>query len=107
MKVADSSRQAVVICGDGSFQMSMNELAAVRTRNLDLKILLLDNGVLGLVRQIQNTPPYHGSFGVSLEGSRITPLLPQPTGFPASGQTGKPRWKTRWTASSISRAAAC
>lgn len=83
VKVADSSRQAVVICGDGSFQMSMNELAAVRTRNLDLKILLLDNGVLGLVRQIQNTPPYHGSFGVSLEGSPDYAAIAAAYGIPS------------------------
>ena len=69
VKVAQPGRQTVVICGDGSFQMSMNELSAVRARNLDLKIVLIDNGVLGLVHQIQNTAPYHGSFGVSLDGS--------------------------------------
>ena len=61
----------------------MNELAAVRTRNLDLKILLLDNGVLGLVRQIQNTPPYHGSFGVSLEGSPDYAAIAAAYGIPS------------------------
>ena len=69
VKVANPKRQTVVICGDGSFQMSMNELAAVRARDMDLKIVLIDNGVLGLVHQIQNRSPYHGSFGVSLDGS--------------------------------------
>lgn len=69
VKVAQPGRQTMVVCGDGSFQMSMNELSAVRARNLDLKIVLIDNGVLGLVHQIQNTAPYHGSFGVSLDGS--------------------------------------
>lgn len=69
VKTAQPERQTVVICGDGSFQMSMNELAAVRAAGMDLKIVLLQNEVLGLVRQIQDTPPYHGAYGVELRGS--------------------------------------
>ena len=68
VKTAQPDRQTVVICGDGSFQMMMNELATVRAKGADLKIVLLVNGVLGLVNQIQNKPPYHGAFGVALEG---------------------------------------
>ena len=69
VKVAQRDRQTVVVCGDGSFQMAMNELAAVRAENIDLKIVLFENNVLGLVHQIQKTPPYHGPFGVDLDGS--------------------------------------
>ena len=69
VKVAQPDRQTVVICGDGSFQMSMNELAAVRAAGMDLKIVLFQNNVLGLVHQIQTAAPYHGPFGVSLDGS--------------------------------------
>ena len=58
----------VAVCGDGSFQMSMNELAAVKAHGFDLKIVLLRNGVLGLVNQIQSREPYHGPFGVRLDG---------------------------------------
>ena len=68
VKTAQRSRQVVAVCGDGSFQMSMNELAAVKAHGLDLKIVLLRNGVLGLVHQIQGKEPYHGPFGVNLEG---------------------------------------
>lgn len=68
VKTAQPDRQAVVICGDGSFQMMMNELATVRAKNMDLKIVMLRNGVLGLVNQIQSKAPYHGPFGVTLEG---------------------------------------
>ena len=68
VKMAQPERQTVVICGDGSFQMMMNELATVRAKGLDLKIVLLRNGVLGLVNQIQHKAPYHGPFGVDLEG---------------------------------------
>ena len=68
-KVADPKRQTLVVCGDGSFQMAMNELAAIQCAGSDIKIVLFRNNVLGLVNQIQNTAPYHGSFGVSLDGS--------------------------------------
>nr|WP_325302421.1 biosynthetic-type acetolactate synthase large subunit [uncultured Oscillibacter sp.] len=68
VKTAQRSRQVVAVCGDGSFQMSMNELAAVKAGGFDLKIVLFRNGVLGLVNQIQGKEPYHGPFGVRLEG---------------------------------------
>ena len=47
----------------------MNELAAVKCAGMDLKILLFRNNTLGLVHQIQSKAPYHGPFGVSLDGS--------------------------------------
>ena len=68
VKTAQPQRQTVVICGDGSFQMMMNELATLRSKGQDIKIVLLQNSVLGLVNQIQNKAPYHGSFGVTLDG---------------------------------------
>lgn len=45
----------IVICitGDGSFMMNIQELATVRRYNLPIKIFLLDNKALGLVRQWQ------------------------------------------------------
>ena len=47
----------------------MNELAAIRCAGLDIKIVLFRNHVLGLVNQIQRAAPYHGPFGVALDGS--------------------------------------
>ena len=69
VKKAQPDRQTVVVCGDGSFQMSMNELAAIRAADLDIKIVMIRNGILGLVHQIQNSSAYHGAFGVALDGS--------------------------------------
>lgn len=42
------------IAGDGSFRMNINELATVVRYNLPVKIILLNNSVLGMVRQWQN-----------------------------------------------------
>ena len=83
VKIAQPERQTVVICGDGSFQMSMNELSAVALRKLDIKILLFRNGVLGLVNQIQHTAPYHGPFGVNLDGSPDFEIIAQAYGIPS------------------------
>lgn len=83
IKKAQPDRQTVVICGDGSFQMSMNELAAVRAANMDIKIVMIRNGILGLVHQIQTSPAYHGAFGVSLEGSPDYAVLAAAYGIPS------------------------
>ena len=83
VKVAQPDRQTVVVCGDGSFQMSMNELAAVKCAGMDLKIVLFQNQVLGLVNQIQRTAPYHGPFGVALDGSPDFPAIAAAYGIPS------------------------
>lgn len=43
----------VLITGDGSFGMNLNELATAVTYNIPVVIVLMNNGVLGMVRQWQ------------------------------------------------------
>ena len=43
----------VAIVGDGGFQMSLAELATIRRYDLPVKIVLIDNRNLGMVRQWQ------------------------------------------------------
>ncbi len=43
----------VLICGDGGFQMNIQELATIREHNLPVKIAIVNNGCLGMVRQWQ------------------------------------------------------
>ncbi len=45
--------RTVLITGDGSFGMSLNELATAVTYNIPITIVILNNGVLGMVRQWQ------------------------------------------------------
>lgn len=45
--------RSVLVTGDGSFGMCLNELATAVTYNVPVVILLLNNGVLGMVRQWQ------------------------------------------------------
>ena len=83
VKVAKPGRQTVVVCGDGSFQMAMNELAAIRCADLDIKILVFQNHTLGLVHQIQKSVPYHGPFGVDLDGSPDFAAIAAAYGIPS------------------------
>ena len=52
-KMAAPDRQVVAVCGDGSFQMSMNELATMLQNNIKVKIIIMKNMYLGLVREYQ------------------------------------------------------
>lgn len=48
-----SGNKTVLITGDGSFGMNLNELATAVTYNTPVVIVLMNNGVLGMVRQWQ------------------------------------------------------
>ncbi|MBF0096874.1 MAG: biosynthetic-type acetolactate synthase large subunit [Magnetococcales bacterium] len=52
-QVAFPKRQVVVISGDGSIQMNIQELGTCLQYNLPIKIIILNNGYLGMVRQWQ------------------------------------------------------
>ncbi|MTI88181.1 MAG: biosynthetic-type acetolactate synthase large subunit [Balneolaceae bacterium] len=52
-KLAAPDRPVVSVIGDGGFQMTMQELATIYQNELDVKILLLNNEFLGMVRQWQ------------------------------------------------------
>ena len=48
-----TGERCVLITGDGSFGMNLNELATAVAENIPLVIVVLNNGVLGMVRQWQ------------------------------------------------------
>ncbi len=53
-KLACPGRQVIAVCGDGSFQMSMMELATMRQFHVPVKIIVLKNNYLGMVREFQH-----------------------------------------------------
>lgn len=53
-QVARPNDQVIVITGDGSIMMNIQELGTIKRANLPVKILLLDNQRLGMVRQWQS-----------------------------------------------------
>lgn len=48
-----SKKRAILVTGDGSFGMNLNELATAVTYNVPVVIVIINNGVLGMVRQWQ------------------------------------------------------
>jgi len=52
-KLANPSEEVVVIAGDGSIQMNIQELATLSTYGINVKIIILNNHYLGMVRQWQ------------------------------------------------------
>lgn len=68
-KLADKSRQVIAVCGDGSFQMSMMELATMNQHDIPVKIIVLKNNYLGMVRQYQHFTYKDNYSVVDLSGS--------------------------------------
>ncbi len=68
-KLADPKKQVVAVIGDGAFQMCFMELATMRQYDVPVKIAVIKNGWLGLVRQYQHFT-YKDRFSVTdLSGS--------------------------------------
>lgn len=56
MGVAVATKKPVIcIDGDGSFQINIQELQTVVSRNLPVKIFIMDNNGYGIIKQFQNT----------------------------------------------------
>ncbi len=51
--IANDKKTTVMVTGDGSFHMNLNELATCARYNLPVKVILMNNNVLGMVRQWQ------------------------------------------------------
>ena len=52
-QLAMPNARVICVSGDGSFQMNVQELATIKRYQLPVKIVLLDNQALGMVRQWQ------------------------------------------------------
>ena len=48
-----TGERSVLVTGDGSFGMNLNELATAVSHNIPVIIVIMNNGVLGMVRQWQ------------------------------------------------------
>lgn len=52
-KLGNPTKKVVAVIGDGGFQMTLQELGTIMQFNIDVKILILNNNFLGMVRQWQ------------------------------------------------------
>ncbi|MGU3492080.1 biosynthetic-type acetolactate synthase large subunit [Staphylococcus saprophyticus] len=53
-KLAAPDKTVVAFVGDGGFQMTNQEMAILEEYNLDIKIVIINNGTLGMVKQWQD-----------------------------------------------------
>jgi len=67
-KMAKPKRQVVCICGDGSFQMSMCELATICQENTAVKIIIMQNDRLGMVWEVQKNKYRRRGIATVLNG---------------------------------------
>jgi acetolactate synthase-1/2/3 large subunit len=67
-KVARPDDSVWVFCGDGGFQMTIQELATIAEERIGVKIALMNNGYLGMIRQWQEIF-YNSRFSSSYLGA--------------------------------------
>lgn len=67
-KLADPGRQVVAVCGDGAFQMAMMELATANQHGVQVKLVVMRNDMLGMVREIQQKEYRGRETAVALSG---------------------------------------
>ena len=80
---AGTGRKTVLVTGDGSFHMNMNELCTAVTHRLPIVILLMNNNCLGMVRQWQTL--FYGKRYSQTTLNRQTDYLKLADAFGAKG----------------------
>jgi acetolactate synthase-1/2/3 large subunit len=80
---AQPDRKVVLISGDGSFHMNLNELTTLASYNLPIVVLVMNNTVLGMVRQWQKV--FYGSRFSSTDPHRKTDIVKLAEAFGCSG----------------------
>ncbi|PRO64693.1 biosynthetic-type acetolactate synthase large subunit [Alkalicoccus urumqiensis] len=68
-QLANRDDRVIAIVGDGGFQMTMQELSVCQERNLPVKVVILNNQALGMVRQWQESF-YEERYSESLVNSQ-------------------------------------
>lgn len=83
-KLASPKSQVVAVCGDGAFQMSLCELATIRAVNAAIKVVVLDNRRLGMVRELQNQRYACRHMATHMDGNPDFVALCQAYGIPSA-----------------------
>ena len=71
--IANPDNLILNITGDGSFQMNLQELATCREHNIPIKIIIMNNGYLGMVRQLQEKI-YSSQYQVEMTNPDFTKI---------------------------------
>ncbi|MCR4436743.1 MAG: biosynthetic-type acetolactate synthase large subunit [Clostridiales bacterium] len=60
-KIGSQGQRVITVGGDGSFQMSMQELGTIKQYKLGIKMIIFNNSRLGMVRELQKKQ-YRGRY---------------------------------------------
>jgi acetolactate synthase-1/2/3 large subunit len=63
---AHPDKTILCISGDGGFQMNLQELSVIKDYNLNIKVMVLNNSFLGMVRQWQELFYDHNYSSVAI-----------------------------------------
>lgn len=80
-KLASPDTQVISVCGDGSFQMQMMELGTIKQNHIPLKMVVMTNNRLGMVRELQTNFYAGNETAVDLDGSPNIAQLAQSYGI--------------------------
>ena len=82
-KAACPDSEVIAICGDGSFQMQFMELATMIQHDIAVKVIVMTNNRLGMVRELQTNGYHDRQTAVFLDGSPDFIKLAEAYGIPA------------------------
>ena len=82
-QVAYPNKRTFLITGDGSFHMNLNELVTMKSYNLPVIVLVMNNTVLGMVRQWQKL--FYGSRFSHTDPHRATDFVKVAEAFGVAG----------------------
>jgi acetolactate synthase-1/2/3 large subunit len=71
-KMARPDREVILFAGDGSIQMNMQELTTAMNEDLPVRVVILNNGYLGMVRQWQDM-----FYKKNFSGTKLSPADPE------------------------------
>ncbi len=82
-QIAHPDRRVFLFTGDGSFHMNLNELVTLKSYNLPIIVLVMNNAVLGMVRQWQKL--FYGSRFSQTDPHRATDFVKLANAFGVEG----------------------
>lgn len=94
-QVGQPNKKVVLVVGDGGFQMTVEELMMMKQYNLPVKVLLINNSYLGMVRQWQELFNKKRYSFVDLEQNPDFMMLAQAYGIKSVKLTNKEDLKTK------------
>lgn len=82
-QVSNLDKRVVLITGDGSFHMNLNEMVTIKSYNLPVVVLVMNNTVLGMVRQWQKL--FYGNRFSQTDPHRATDFVALANSFGVEG----------------------